>query len=132
MRGTGKTFIGNMAADALSSTPLDADLYFEEKCKIGLREFVHQHGWPAFRDAEIAVVKGLIETKPRGHIISLVGGIVETPAARELLKEYAATKGPIVGIVRPLAEVVAYLDTEGSRPAYGVSLLFQASGTLVH
>jgi pentafunctional AROM polypeptide len=44
---------------------------------------------------------------------------VETPAARELLKEYAATKGPVVRIVRPLSDVIAYLDTEGTRPAYG-------------
>jgi pentafunctional AROM polypeptide len=108
-----------MAAEALSWTPLDADIYFEEKYKIGLREFVHQRGWSAFRDAEIAVVKELIETKPRGHIISLGGGVVETPATRELLKEYAATKGPVVSVVRPLADVRAYLDTEGSRPAYG-------------
>jgi pentafunctional AROM polypeptide len=42
--------------------------YFEEKHKIGVREFVLQRGWSAFRDAELTVIKELIETKPpRAH-----------------------------------------------------------------
>lgn len=123
MRGTGKSFIGNMAAKALSLTSLDADQYFEEKYKIGVREFVHENGWPAFRDAELVVLKELIENKGRGHIISLGGGIVETVAARTLLKDYGSSRGPVVNIIRPLDDVIAYLDSEGSRPAYGESVV---------
>jgi pentafunctional AROM polypeptide len=77
---------------------------------------VHQRGWPPSRDAEIAVVRELIETEAKGHTISL-GGTVETQA--ELLKEYAARRGPVVRIAQPLTGVIAYLDTGGSRPAYG-------------
>lgn len=122
MRGTGKTFVGNMAAAALSWPCLDADFYFEEKYQTGVREYVHQHGWPAFRDAETATLHELMKEKPTGHIISLGGGIVETPAARELLKEYAVKKGPVVHVVRPIEDVIAYLDAETSRPAYGESV----------
>lgn len=118
MRGTGKTFIGNMASAALSWPCFDADIYFEEKYKIGVREFVHQRGWSAFRDAEFVATKELIEAKPKGHVISVGGGIVETTVAREFLKEYASTKGPVVRIVRPLPDIIAYLDTEGTRAAY--------------
>ncbi|KAJ3503558.1 hypothetical protein NLJ89_g8376 [Agrocybe chaxingu] len=119
MRGTGKTFVGNMAAAALSWVCIDADTYFEEKYKIGVREFVHQQGWPAFRDAEVAVLKELLQEKGEGHIISLGGGIVETPAARDLLREYADKKGPVVHVVRPISDIIAYLDSESARPAYG-------------
>jgi len=119
MRGTGKTFVGNMAASALSWICLDADNYFEEKHQTGLREFVHQHGWEAFRDAETAVLRELLTEKALGHIISLGGGIVETPAARDLLKQYAAIKGPVVHVVRPLSDIISYLNEETARPAYG-------------
>jgi pentafunctional AROM polypeptide len=118
MRGTGKSFVGNMAATALSWICLDADTYFEEKYKIGVREFVHQHGWPAFREAETETLQELFKEKAKGHIISLGGGIVETPTARALLKEYAATKGPVVHVMRPINDVLLYLNAETSRPAY--------------
>ncbi|KAF8901182.1 Shikimate dehydrogenase [Gymnopilus junonius] len=123
MRGTGKTTVGNMAAAALSWPCVDADVYFEEKQQIGVREYVLKHGWAAFRVAETATLEELIKTKPTGHILSLGGGIVETPAARELLKKYAATKGPVVHIVRPLEDIIAYLDAETSRPAYDESVI---------
>lgn len=119
MRGTGKTFVGTMAASILSWPCIDADIYFEQKHKIGLREFVHQHGWPAFREAETAVLSELIQEMPLRHIISLGGGIVETPSARKILKEYALTKGPVLHVMRPTDEVIAYLNTETARPAYG-------------
>ncbi|KAF9479841.1 Shikimate dehydrogenase [Pholiota conissans] len=118
MRGTGKTTVGNMAASVLSWVSLDADTYFEDKYKIGVREFVHQRGWPAFREAETETLQELFKEKAKGHVISLGGGIVETPAARALLKAYAATRGPVVHITRPINDVIGYLNAETSRPAY--------------
>ncbi|THH01024.1 hypothetical protein EW026_g1608 [Hermanssonia centrifuga] len=118
MRGSGKTFIGELAASVLEWSFVDADVAFEAKHKIGVREFVHQHDWPAFRTAETEILGELLATYPVGHIISLGGGIVETPAARELLKTYAK-KGPVVHIVREIDEVVKYLGEETARPAYG-------------
>lgn len=119
MRGSGKTTIGGLAARALDWTFFDADFVFEEKHQIGVREFVHQHGWPAFRDAEAAVLKDLLEKHPTNHVISLGGGIVETPAARDLLKNHGKKGGPVVHIVREIDEVVKYLGEETARPAYG-------------
>ncbi|KXN82956.1 Pentafunctional AROM polypeptide [Leucoagaricus sp. SymC.cos] len=119
MRGVGKSFIGDLAANALGWPQLDADDYFAEKKKQPLREFVAEHGWPAFREAETVLLKELLNEKATGHILSLGGGIVETPAAREILKQYAATKGPVVHISRPLDEIVTYLGAESARPAYG-------------
>ncbi|KAJ7621194.1 Shikimate dehydrogenase [Roridomyces roridus] len=118
MRGSGKTFTGHLAASRLSWTCLDADAIFEEKHQIGVRQFVHMHGWPAFRDAETVILRELLATKSKNHVISLGGGIVETAEARDLLKEYAH-KGPVVLIMRPIDEIVAYLGVEAARPAYG-------------
>lgn len=118
MRGSGKTFVGDIAASALSWTCLDADVYFEEKHQMGVRAFVHEKGWPAFRSAEAAILEELLTEKSRNHVISLGGGIVETPEARQLLKDYASKHGPVVHLLRPLNEVLKYLGAETSRPAY--------------
>ena len=118
MRGTGKTFIGELASTTLDWPFIDADAYFEQKLTVGVREFVRQHGWPAFRVAETELLHELLSEYPTKTIISLGGGIVETPAAREVLKAYAK-KGPVVNIVRPINDVVSYLGEETARPQYG-------------
>ncbi|KAG6877429.1 hypothetical protein C0993_007480 [Termitomyces sp. T159_Od127] len=119
MRGSGKTYVGRAAAAALSFTCVDADVYFEDKLNIGVREYVHEKGWPAFRATEIEILKELLKEKATNHVISLGGGIVETPEARDLLKEYAEKSGPVVHLSRSLDEVVKYLLEETARPAYG-------------
>jgi pentafunctional AROM polypeptide len=119
MRGTGKTFVGNIAASALSWTFLDADAYFEQKLKTGVREFVHDKGWEAFRVAEFSVLEELLAEKSTRHVISLGGGIVETPAARELLKAYVNKNYLVVRVIRDIDEVEDYLGAELARPAYG-------------
>lgn len=116
MRGSGKTFVGELASSMLSWTCLDADLYFEAKHKTGVRQFVQEHGWAAFREAELAVLKELMRENGSKHVISLGGGIVEIPEARQMLKEWG---GPVVHIVRDVDQVVEYLSVETSRPAYG-------------
>ncbi|TFK19609.1 Shikimate dehydrogenase [Coprinopsis marcescibilis] len=122
MRGTGKTHVGQAAAAALEWSFVDADHYFEEKLETGVRDYVHQRGWSAFRDAELSVLKELLSAKGKSHVISLGGGIVETPAAREVLKQYVAQGGSVVHIARPIDEVVKYLNAETARPAYDESI----------
>ncbi|KAF8201152.1 Shikimate dehydrogenase [Mycena galopus ATCC 62051] len=119
MRGSGKTFTGQLVSSTLSWTCIDADAVFEEKHEIGVRQFVHDNGWPAFRAAETVILEELLTKHDKNHVISLGGGIVETPAARQLLKDYYQNKGPVVHIMRPVDEIVEYLGAEASRPAYG-------------
>ncbi|KAI0666466.1 aromatic amino acid family biosynthesis-like protein [Trametes maxima] len=122
MRGSGKTFIGELAASTLGWQFIDADAAFEEKHKIGVREFVQKNDWPAFRAAETEILQELLSQNSRGHVISLGGGIVETPVARDVLKEYTK-KGPVVHVVREIDEVIGYLGAETARPAYGEPIL---------
>ncbi|KAL0064537.1 hypothetical protein AAF712_008482 [Marasmius tenuissimus] len=119
MRGSGKSYIGSLAASSLNWSFIDADTYFEEKVAMGVREFVQTKGWEAFREAETQFFKDILAAHPTRHVISLGGGIVETPAARQLLQEYKAKKGPVVYNVRNVEEVVAYLGAEAARPQYG-------------
>jgi pentafunctional AROM polypeptide len=118
MRGSGKTHVGTLASTALSRRFIDADVYFEAKHKIGVREFVRVNGWPAFRAAETENLKEIIQEAGTGHVISMGGGIVETPEARSVLKNYAKT-GPVVHVLRDIEEIVSYLGDETARPAYG-------------
>ena len=118
MRGSGKTYIGELAALSMGWPFLDADHYFEKKYQTGVKEFVAKNGWPAFREAETETLKDLLKNCSTKHIISLGGGIVETPAARDVLGAYSK-KGPVVHIVRDIEEIVTYLGAETSRPAYG-------------
>ncbi|KAH9991980.1 aromatic amino acid family biosynthesis-like protein [Russula compacta] len=122
MRGSGKTFIGELAATTLGWTFVDADAFLEQKLSCGIRNYVQQYGWPAFRDAELDVLKELLAQFPSRHIISLGGGIVETPAAREILTAYARDC-PVVRVARPVDEIVAFLGAESSRPAFGEPII---------
>jgi pentafunctional AROM polypeptide len=122
MRGAGKTFIGGFAADALGRQFIDADEYFQNKHSMLVSAFVKNYGWPAFREAELEVLKELLVSKSVGHVMSLGGGVVETPVARDLLKAYADERGPVVHVVRDTTEIVQYLGNETARPAYGEPL----------
>lgn len=116
MRASGKTYLGGFGAAALKRPFLDADVLFNEK--YNLNNFVAQHGWPAFRQAETDILRDLMVNKSKGYLVSLGGGVVETEENRRLLQEYAKTKGPVVYVVRDIDEVVAFLSTS-DRPAYG-------------
>ncbi|KAK0565794.1 hypothetical protein OC844_001056 [Tilletia horrida] len=133
MRASGKTFLGSFGAAALRRPFVDADIVINERVQkelqasgdapasgelTSLTAFVQKRGWPAFRQLELDVLREMMEKQSKGHLISLGGGVVETPECRELLREYAARQGPVVYVIRDIEEVVAFL--EGSdRPAYG-------------
>ncbi|KLO15168.1 Pentafunctional AroM protein [Schizopora paradoxa] len=119
MRGSGKTFVGSLAARSLDFSFVDADAHFEIIHKMGVKEYVHARGWPAFREAETQILKDLLKDHPTGYVISLGGGIVETPESRAALKFYCESGGIVVHIKREIDEVVKYLGEETARPAYG-------------
>jgi pentafunctional AROM polypeptide len=123
MRGAGKTYVGGLAAATLDREFLDADIVFEKKHSIGVKEFVGTHGWSAFRAAETEILQELLEQKSNDYVISLGGGIVETPKARELLKGYARSRGLVVHVARDIDEIVNYLGEETSRPNYGEAVV---------
>ncbi|KAF8528456.1 aromatic amino acid family biosynthesis-like protein [Hysterangium stoloniferum] len=123
MRGAGKTYVGGLAAATLDREFIDADVVFAKKHPIGLKEFVQTKGWEAFRAAELEILQELLEQKAKDYVISLGGGVVETPKARELLKKYMRDSGPVVYVAREVAEIMKFLGEETARPAYGESVV---------
>ncbi|MBW0477920.1 hypothetical protein O181_017635 [Austropuccinia psidii MF-1] len=119
MRGSGKSFSGQVAASTLGWPLIDTDLYFQEKYHTTIRSYIQSHGWDRFREEERAVLEEILEKFPSRHVISLGGGIVETKQARLILKDYADSKGPVIQITRPVEQIVSYLDQDGSRPCLG-------------
>jgi pentafunctional AROM polypeptide len=122
MRGAGKTYIGQVAAEVLGGEYTDADDVFIEQTGSTVAEFVAQNGWPAFRETETKILGDFLKEKRGNHVISLGGGIVETEAARKLLSAHVADGGVVVHIQRDLADIEAYLDQIGGtaqRPKWG-------------
>ncbi|KAJ2933111.1 hypothetical protein H1R20_g3980, partial [Candolleomyces eurysporus] len=107
MRGTGKTFVGERATSALGWTFVDADRYLETEVRIGVRELVHQKAGGSLPRGGVADSEGASggEVGPQSHITNLGGGIVETTAAREVLRECAANEDPVVRVARPIDEI---------------------------
>jgi len=147
MRGAGKTHIGKIGAAALgwpvlgallgssssrsrgpnadSTHPFscsDADAMFSTELGMTAKEYVEANGWPGFRVAETALLKKIITEHGTGHVVSLGGGVIETPENRTLLQAYGQNGGPIVHIIRDIEEIVAYLDSEPTRPSLGEDL----------
>ncbi|EFP93820.1 uncharacterized protein PGTG_19855 [Puccinia graminis f. sp. tritici CRL 75-36-700-3] len=122
MRGSGKSFSGQVAASTLGWPLIDTDLYFQEKCGCSIREFIQKNDWSRFREEECTVLEEILKEFPSCHVISLGGGIVETEKGRKMLMNYANSKGPVVEIIRPVEEVIAYLNEDGNRPSLGESI----------
>ncbi|GJJ13047.1 hypothetical protein Clacol_007296 [Clathrus columnatus] len=123
MRGAGKSYVGRLAAAVLGWKFVDADEEFAKKYPIGIKSFVQSKGWIAFRSAELGVLHDVLDSNRENCVISLGGGIVETPEARDILRVYKREKGPVVYIERDVDEIIEYLSEETARPNYGESIV---------
>ena len=122
MRGAGKTYIGNLAAEVIRGTYTDADDVFAEHTKSSVSDFVEANGWPAFRQTETEILGKLIKEHHKDHIIGLGGGVVESEEARTLLAKHAQNGGVVIHVTRELDAIEGFLDSIGStaaRPKWG-------------
>ncbi|RFU79202.1 pentafunctional arom polypeptide [Trichoderma arundinaceum] len=119
MRGAGKTTAGKWVAKTLGWKFIDLDHELERRAGITIPEMIGgPRGWEGFREDELALLRNVIEAHPHGYVFSCGGGIVETPAARELLKAYGANGGLVLLVHRDTDQVVDYLNQDKTRPAY--------------
>lgn len=122
MRGAGKTYIGNLAAEAIRGEYTDADDVFAAHTRSSVSEFVEANGWPAFRQTETEILGRLIKEHRKDHIIGLGGGVVESEEARAMLSKHAQAGGIVLHVTRELEAIEGYLDSIGStaaRPKWG-------------
>lgn len=122
MRGAGKTYIGQIAAETLGGEYTDADDAFIQTTGQHVSDYVAANGWPKFRETETGILSGFLKEKRGNHVIGLGGGVVETEAARKMLADHVKDGGVVVHITRDLEEIEAYLDKIGGtaqRPKWG-------------
>ncbi|KAK7397590.1 3-dehydroquinate dehydratase (3-dehydroquinase) [Neonectria punicea] len=119
MRGAGKTTAGRWMARLLDWEFIDLDQELERRAGCTIPEMIRgDRGWDGFRADELALLRDVVQHKPHGHVFSCGGGIVETPEARQVLKEYGGNGGRVILVHRDTDQVVEYLMRDKTRPAY--------------
>lgn len=118
MRGAGKTTAGSWAAEVLGRPLIDLDQYLEQTLGMSIPEIIKTRGWEGFRDEELATLKRVMAEKPKGYIFACGGGVVEIPAARDLLSNYHKNGGIVLLVHRNTEDVMRYLKIDKTRPAY--------------
>jgi shikimate kinase len=87
MRGTGKTTLGKSVADKLGIPFYDLDHQIEMHLGESIRSFFEREGEAAFRALEHHQLMTFLPLSSM-HIISVGGGIIETPVCRDLLRQH--------------------------------------------
>ncbi len=85
MRGAGKSTFGRALAAALGSAFVDTDEVFEQRHG-EIDAFVQEHGWGAFRDAELGIVTDALD---EGTVVATGGGAIESDPLLPRLRAHA-------------------------------------------
>lgn len=117
MRAAGKSTLSRWMATFLGFKLLDLDHLFESKHG-DIREFIKEHGWEEFRKLEAQYAKETIAKYGTNHVLSSGGGIVESEASRDILRQYLKSGGIVLHLHRDLDETVVFLSADTTRPAY--------------
>src|SRR5687768_3992717 len=114
-RGTGKSSVARLLADALGLTAVDADARIEQRAGKTIRQIFADDGEPAFRALERTVAAELFR-QPGLVIASGGGAVLNTDIRRDM-----RAAGPVVWLRAFPATIAARLDadptTRDRRPA---------------
>jgi shikimate kinase len=114
-RGSGKTTVGQLVADRLGWSFVDADAVLEERHGRTIREIFVAEGEAGFREKEAAVLADLC--RRTNAVIATGGGIVLREANRELLKRHGLVAWLAADAQTLLARIQADPTTADRRPA---------------
>lgn len=118
MRGAGKTTMGIRASTILKRPLVDLDTYMEAETGRSIPSIVKEDGWEGFRKIELEILEKSVAEMPNHHILACGGGIVENPAARDILKNFMASGGIVIHVYRDIDKVMEFLRIDKTRPAY--------------
>jgi shikimate kinase/3-dehydroquinate synthase len=85
--GAGKSDAARAVAERLGEPAVDADDEIERELGAPIASFFEHEGEAAFREREQTLALELLE---RGGVVSLGGGVVESPPVREALRRHVA------------------------------------------
>lgn len=108
MMGSGKSTVGELAADRLGVTFHDTDLLVEETAGMSIAELWRTRGEEAFRDVETQV----IATVPRAGIAAAGGGAVLRAENRSMI----ASSDVVIWLRCEVAELARRVRDGGDRP----------------
>ncbi|KAG9231763.1 Shikimate dehydrogenase [Amylocarpus encephaloides] len=123
MRGAGKTTAGGWAGKLLNRPHIDLDVELERTVGMTIPELIKAKGWDSFRDAELSLLKRMLQEKPKNHVFACGGGVVEMPEARQILSNYHRTGGMVLLVHRDTEQVMEYLQIDKTRPAFVEDLM---------
>ena len=76
-RASGKTSVTRALGKELCLPWIDLDVYFSEKFKISIQEFIQEHDWPTFRIEESKILREVtVKYYPKTALIATGGGII--------------------------------------------------------
>lgn len=117
MRAAGKTTAGGWASRILGWPFIDLDTELERVEGMTILEMLKDNDWEDFRARELRLLKRVMTDHPTGYIFAAGGGLVETPEARQLLKDWQK-EGMVILVTREVGLIVDYLNIDKTRPAY--------------
>ena len=110
-RGTGKTGISILAAERLGRVRIGMDSTLVERFRMPIPDFVADHGWDAFRDAESALAQ---ELAAKDHlVIDCGGGVVVRDSNIEALKK----QGRLVWLKASVETIAQRIGGDTQRPS---------------
>jgi shikimate kinase len=128
-RGTGKSSVGRLLAEALQMSFVDMDQVIVEEAGCTISKMVENHGWPCFRGREKKLLLRL--SQGTGLVIATGGGVVLDEENRLLMKKMGQViwlKADIDTIVQRLQQDVISAE---QRPAFSEKSLRDETETVL-
>jgi shikimate kinase len=110
-RGTGKSAVGKLVAEALGMKCISMDARIVEKAGMSIPDIVEKHGWTAFRDMESEVAREL--AKVDNIVIDSGGGVIERPENIDTLQ----ANSRIVWLRASVGAIVSRIQGDTERPS---------------
>lgn len=110
-RGTGKSVVAQLLADAFGLTVVSLDQEIERMAGADIPTIVQQHGWPGFRDLEEEVVRTFAARD--GQVLDCGGGVIEREANFAALRN----AGTVVWLKAATPTIVQRIAGDSQRPS---------------
>lgn len=110
-RGTGKSAVAGRVAEGLGRVVVSLDAELVRRVGRGIPEYVSDHGWPAFRELESALV--LEHAARDGLVLDCGGGVVERRENFAPLR----SSGRVVWLRAEPSTIVGRIAGDTQRPA---------------